>query len=210
MLAPMAHPIAPRARRLAHLTLLCALTACGGGGSEPAAGPAASPAPPSALPAPPAASAPPAVAGTRATCSLSGFQAELLAAVNAARARGATCGSQVLPAAPALSWNAALTQAALVHSDDMVAHNFFSHTGSDGRNAGQRAMAAGYAWRTWGENIAAGQGSVAQVMAGWMGSPGHCANVMHAAFRDIGVACVSGGAGNTYRTYWTMVLGAGG
>jgi uncharacterized protein YkwD len=208
MLAPMAHPISPHARRLAHLTLLCALSACGGGGSEspPTASPAASPAPPAAASAPPA----PVTAGTRATCSLPGFQAELLAAVNAARASGATCGSQTLPAAPALSWNAALTQAALVHSDDMVAHNFFSHTGSDGRNAGQRATAAGYAWRTWGENIAAGQGSVAQVMAGWMASPGHCANVMHTAFRDIGVACVSGGAGNTYRSYWTMVLGAGG
>jgi hypothetical protein len=41
----------------------------------------------------------------------------------------------------------ALTQAALVHSDDMVANNFFSHTGSDGSSAGQRATAAGYAWR---------------------------------------------------------------
>jgi uncharacterized protein YkwD len=48
---------------------------------------------------------------------------------------------------------------------------------------------------------------VAVVMAGWMASPGHCANLMRGAFRDIGLACVSGGAGNTYRTYWTMVLG---
>jgi uncharacterized protein YkwD len=27
-------------------------------------------------------------------------------------------------------------------------------------------------------------------------------------FRHIGLACVSGGASNTYRTYWTMTLGA--
>ena len=101
-----------------------------------------------------------------------------------------------------------LTQAALVHSEDMVAGNFFSHTGSDGSNAGQRATAAGYTWRTWGENIAAGQMGVDAVVAAWMASPGHCANVMNARFADIGLACVKGGSGNTYRTYWTMVLGA--
>jgi uncharacterized protein YkwD len=129
--------------------------------------------------------------------------------VNAYRAAGASCGSEGnFPAAPPLAWNAALTQASLVHSDDMVAFNFFSHTGSDGSSAGQRATAAGYIWQSWGENIAAGQLSVAVVMASWMASPGHCANIMHAGFRDIGLACVSGGAGSSYPTYWTMTLGS--
>ncbi len=128
--------------------------------------------------------------------------------MNAARASGADCGSRGMFAATTpLAWNAALTQAALVHSDDMVAHNFFSHTGSDGSSAGARATAAGYDWRTWGENIAAGQASVPSVVQGWMASPGHCANIMRPTFRDIGMACVSGGASNAYRTYWTMVLG---
>ena len=132
----------------------------------------------------------------------------MLAAVNARRAAGASCGSEGnFPAAAPLVWNSALTQAALSHSDDMVASNVFSHTGSDGSSAGQRATAAGYAWQSLGENIAAGQSSVAGVMAGWMASPGHCANIMRASYKDIGVACVSGGAGNTYRSYWTMSLG---
>jgi uncharacterized protein YkwD len=48
---------------------------------------------------------------------------------------------------------------------------------------------------------------VASVVAGWMASPGHCANIMNARFRDIGLACVSGTASNTYRSYWTMTLG---
>ena len=42
---------------------------------------------------------------------------------------------------------------------------------------------------------------------GWMNSPGHCANLMNPGFTDIGVACVKGGSGNTYGTYWTMDLG---
>jgi uncharacterized protein YkwD len=45
-------------------------------------------------------------------------------------------------------------------------------------------------------------------MAGWMASPGHCANIMQADFRDIGLACVNGGASSSYRTYWTMTLGS--
>jgi uncharacterized protein YkwD len=133
----------------------------------------------------------------------------MLAAVNAHRRAGASCGSRGnFPAAPELTWNDPLTQAAVGHSDDMVAHNFFSHTGSTGSSAGDRITAAGYVWRTAGENIAAGQTSVAQVVDGWMKSDGHCANIMNAAYRDIGAACVAGNAGTTYGTYWTQNFAA--
>jgi uncharacterized protein YkwD len=156
----------------------------------------------------PAPAPPPATAGTRITCNLPNFQADMLAAVNARRRAGATCGAKgSFPAAADLAWSAAITQAAVAQSDDMVAHNFFDHTGSDGSSAGSRMTAAGYAWRGWGENIAAGQATVADVVDGWMKSDGHCANLMNAAFRDIGVACVAGTASNTYRTYWTQDFG---
>lgn len=132
----------------------------------------------------------------------------MLAAVNARRRAGATCGAQgSFPPAADLTWNAALTQAAIGHSDDMVTHNFFSHTGSDGSTLGSRATAAGYIWSSLGENIAAGQGTVAAVVDGWMKSDGHCANLMNAAYRDIGVACVAGNSGTSYRTYWTQDFG---
>jgi uncharacterized protein YkwD len=200
-------PMTTRLLTLATLLALLALAGCGGGGDgdEPAG--AASPAPISA-PAPDPVPGP-ATAGTRATCDLPNFEAEALALVNAYRAAGASCGSAgSFAAAPPLAWNAALTQASLAHSDDMVAFNFVGHTGTNGSSAGDRATAAGYVWQSWGENVAAGQPTLAVVMAGWMASPGHCANVMRAGFRDIGLACVKGGAGNTYRTYWTMTLGA--
>lgn len=202
----------PSRQRLACLlSLLAALQACGGGASD-----SSSPAAPTPAPAPPAASPPtappaptPPVTGSRATCNLANFQAEALALVNAHRIAGASCGARgSFAATTSLSWNDPLTQASLVHSDDMVSGNFFSHTGSTGLDAGQRATAAGYVWRTWGENIAAGQSTVAVVVAGWMASDGHCANIMNPAFRDIGLACVSGSASNTYRSYWTMTLGA--
>ncbi|MBS1177967.1 MAG: hypothetical protein H6R06_2379 [Proteobacteria bacterium] len=132
----------------------------------------------------------------------------MLELVNSYRAAGASCDSQgSFAAATSIAWNAALTQAALVHSDDMASANFFGHTGSDGSTASQRATEAGYVWRAFGENVAAGQPDVAAVMSSWMASAGHCANIMHTNFRDTGVACVNGGAGSTYRTYWTMALG---
>jgi uncharacterized protein YkwD len=109
-------------------------------------------------------------------------------------------------AAPALAWNDRLTQAADVHSRDMQANDFFSHTGSNGSSFSQRIGAAGYAWSSAGENIAAGQSSINVVVDGWIDSDGHCANLMNPSFQHVGLACVSGSGSNSYRTYWTMEL----
>ena len=195
------------ARPAALIALLCALAACGGGGDSPAA-PAGASSPVPAAPTPATSSPGAATPSTTGTCNLPEFSTSVLARVNQYRAAGANCGSQgVFAAAPALSWNLPLTQAADVHSRDMVANNFFSHTGANGSSAGQRISAAGYNWSTYGENIAAGQSSINQVVDGWMVSDGHCANIMNAVFVDIGVVCVAGNASTTYGTYWTMDLG---
>ncbi|WP_235835164.1 CAP domain-containing protein [Piscinibacter terrae] len=178
--------------------LACSLLgACGGGGSASAA-PTPTPTP---TPSPP----PPAPAV--ATCGLSNFTSTMLARVNQWRASGATCGSTAYGPAPALAWNDLLTQAAAVHSQDMVSHNFFDHAGSNGSSPGDRITAAGYVWSSYGENIAAGQSSINNVVDGWIASPGHCANIMNPAFVHLGVACINGTASDTYSTYWTMDLG---
>ena len=159
--------------------------------------------------------APPATApGTSAptsigsTCNLADFRAGLLARINQVRASGANCGVDgVFGAAAALTWNDKLTLAADGHSQDMAAKNYFSHTSADGRTLADRVNAAGYAWSSLGENIAAGYPGINAVMDGWIASPGHCANLMSAGFAEVGVACVPGVAGDTYSTYWTMDLG---
>jgi uncharacterized protein YkwD len=168
-----------------------ALAACGGGDPQ--------------TPSAPAGLQPNASAST---CGLADFQASALARVNQYRAAGASCGTAG-PFAPsaALRWNAALTQAAEVHSQDMKANNFFSHTGFTGSTLAQRINATGYAWSAIAENIAAGQITMNQVIDGWMGSDGHCANLMNPNLIDIGLVCVAGAAGNAYTTYWTMDLG---
>lgn len=139
------------------------------------------------------------------TCGLSNFQQELVSRINQIRASARTCGSLTYAVAPALTWNTKLFNAAAGHSADMAAKNYFSHTSQDGRTFSQRITAAGYSWNYAGENIAAGQTTVDQVMNAWVNSPGHCANLMNKNFTEVGVACVRNDA-STYRTYWTMDL----
>jgi uncharacterized protein YkwD len=141
-------------------------------------------------------------------CGLSDFQNSLLAEINAARAQARQCGNQSMLAAGPLTWNSRLFSAAAKHSADMATHDYFSHTGRDGRSPSQRISAEGYQWSMAGENIAAGQTSVSSVMAGWLASPDHCKNLMLSGYREVGVACVVAPTGASYSRYWTMKLGS--
>jgi uncharacterized protein YkwD len=102
-----------------------------------------------------------------------------------------------------------LRAAAEGHSQDMAINDFFSHTGSDGSSAGDRIEAQGYNWSRWGENIAAGYSSPESVVAGWMASSGHRANILNCTFIHIGVGYyyLQNDTGDVnYRHYWTQVF----
>lgn len=124
----------------------------------------------------------------------------LLQLVNTVRKKGCLCGNTWYPAAQPVGWNSQLEQAALVHSNDMYANNYFSHAAQDGSKAGDRLDDAGYHWRTYGENIALGYRNEREVVNGWLQSPGHCKNIMNRSYKEMGVSRV----GN----YWTQVFGS--
>ena len=126
--------------------------------------------------------------------------------INAYRAAGANCGGQSMPPAPPLVWSAALQKAAEVQVARNARIGDVSHTGADGSSVGQRITAAGFEWRAAGENAAAGNDSVRGTLAQWMGSPGHCRNMMGADFQQVAVARKDN-LSSTYRFYWIMVLG---
>lgn len=132
----------------------------------------------------------------------------MLDAVNQARAVSRICddGEPIMPAVNKLAWDCNLQAAAIGHSQDMATNDFFSHTGSDGLSPSNRVTNAGYQWRATGENIAAGQRSVSQVMQGWLDSPGHCANIMAPVFTEFGFGYAEN-ASTLYRTYWTQNFG---
>ena len=67
-------------------------------------------------------------------------------------------------------------------------------------------LRAGYQSRLTGENIALGPESAEEVVAGWLASPGHCANIMDSRFQHIGVGMTTGrGRG---QIYWVQDFGA--
>ncbi|MFF7340138.1 sigma-70 family RNA polymerase sigma factor [Streptomyces sp. NPDC008163] len=100
--------------------------------------------------------------------------------------------------------NDELTTAAQRHSEDMAAHDYFSHTSQDGSGPGERITAAGYRWSTYGENIAKGQRTPADVMNSWMNSPGHRANILNCSFKELGVGIQDSPGG----IVWTQDFGA--
>jgi uncharacterized protein YkwD len=107
----------------------------------------------------------------------------------------------------ALTANAALDYAAFFHSKYQARKNTMSHTGSGGSNPGRRIAAEGYSAGTWGENVAYGYNNCAEVMVGWMNSPGHRDNILNPAFTEIGMGSAVAGNG---AVYWTMDLAAPG
>jgi len=115
----------------------------------------------------------------------------ILAMVNTARA-----GTGLAP----MVWDTRVATAAQAHSADMAAINLMTHTGSDGSNAGDRLLSAGFDWRAWGENVAAGQTSVQSAFDAWMASPGHRAQILG----DYAVVGLGAAQGSNGTIYWTL------
>jgi uncharacterized protein YkwD len=103
-----------------------------------------------------------------------------------------------------------LDAAARYQAADLGQDNYFDHNSYD-RVGGSLVQVC--AWNTRvgayysgvsGENIAAGYSDPASVMAGWMGSSGHKANILSGAW-EIGVGYFSGSG--DYGSYWVQDFG---
>jgi uncharacterized protein YkwD len=137
--------------------------------------------------------------------STAAVRARVVELVNTARSHGRKCGRERYRAAAALSVSRDLNDAAADHARDMARRKYFEHRGRDGSQPKDRVLRAGYKSRLTGENIALGPESAEEVVAGWLDSPGHCANIMDARFQDIGVGVATGrGRG---QIYWVQNFG---
>ena len=154
----------------------------------PVPAPAPAPAPSAPEPAP-SAGPPPAAAAEAAP----GPEGQVLELVNAERA-AAGCA--------AVRADEGLAGVARGHSADMRDRDYFSHTDPDGLGPFERAAAAGVG-HARAENIAAGQPDAAAVMAAWMASPGHRANILDCDLGALGVGVVTGPGG----PWWTQLFG---
>jgi uncharacterized protein YkwD len=118
--------------------------------------------------------------------------------------------------------NAQLEQSAQRHTEDMAFGDYFEHVGPRGDTPVGRMRAAGYIYSSQigfeiGENIGWGTlwlSTPRAIVAAWMASPGHRANIMDARFRDtaIGVSphppvsLAHGQAGGVYTQDFGVII----
>lgn len=96
-----------------------------------------------------------------------------------------------------------LTRVAQNHACDMAVTMQMTHVGSDGADLRTRLDRGGVAGNAWAENVGAGVPDAALMVAGWMNSPGHRANILNPAYGAAGVALSRDVTG---RPYWALVL----
>jgi uncharacterized protein YkwD len=99
---------------------------------------------------------------------------------------------------PPLTIDRRLSEAAHRHAQWMADTGRLSHTGANGSSFFDRITREGYVASTGGENIAQGYRNPREVVAGWMSSSGHRANILNRNFREVGYG-VSG-------AYWCVVF----
>jgi uncharacterized protein YkwD len=112
---------------------------------------------------------------------------EILCLVNAERAAAGL---------PPLREETHLDAAAQAQSDAMARLHFFAHVDPTGRGSADRIAAAGYPRSAvTGENLAWGSESEAtpvRIVASWMDSAEHRANILRRAFSEIGIGVTRG------------------
>ncbi len=107
---------------------------------------------------------------------------------------------------PALARSAALMNAAQLQANQMATLNRMAHElpGAAYPSLDARLDAVGYHMRATGENVAEGYPSGEAVVAGWMTSPGHRANIVSTHFSEMGAGVATAKNG---RRFYAQVFG---
>jgi uncharacterized protein YkwD len=121
-----------------------------------------------------------------------------------------------------LTPNAELEQAAEAHAQEMVSADYFDHVSPSGLTPVGRVRATGYipspmVGYVIGENLAWGTLSLATpeaIVAAWIASPGHLANILESQYRDTGVGVApqappmlaNGAQGATYAQEFGVIV----
>ncbi|MCM1273042.1 MAG: CAP domain-containing protein [Clostridium sp.] len=101
-----------------------------------------------------------------------------------------------------LSHSSELDNAAAIRCRELVTN--MSHTRPDARSCSTVFTDLGISASVWGENLAAGYDSSAEVAADWMASSTHMANILNPSFTRCGVAYLSCDTG--YGSYWVILF----
>lgn len=91
-----------------------------------------------------------------------------------------------------LTYNQQLEAAANRKASDMMAKQYFSHVSPDNRQPWDWISEQGYSYQAAGENLAVGFFQSESLSDAWMNSPGHRANILNSAFKEIGIGIANG------------------
>ena len=94
-----------------------------------------------------------------------------------------------------LMWHDTASQVAFDHSIYQRAQGCIDHTGVGGSSPGDRLDAANVDWSRSAENVAVGYGTPEALVAAWMNSSGHRANILNPALTHLGVGIEEGVGG---------------
>jgi uncharacterized YkwD family protein len=104
---------------------------------------------------------------------------------------------------PTLVIDAQLSKITSIKAEDMNKNDYFDHTSPTYGAPWDLAKHFGYTYRSFGENIAYGQRSPAEVVKAWMDSPGHKANILNKSYTNIGAGTAKNSQG---RIYWVHMF----
>lgn len=92
-----------------------------------------------------------------------------------------------------VNWSEKLAASATAKAKDMIAKQYFAHESPDGTNVDDLAKRFNYNYSLVGENLAMGDFlSSADVVKGWMNSPGHRANILKPTYTEMGISAIIG------------------
>lgn len=119
------------------------------------------------------------VLGTEAQVTTS----ELLNATNKERERQGQAALRISPE---------LNKAAQLKAKNMFAAQYWAHNAPDGTTPWHWFGLAGYSYSEAGENLAKNFTTSDAIVAAWMASPTHRANILKSAYQDVGFAVMDG------------------
>jgi hypothetical protein len=93
---------------------------------------------------------------------------------------------------PALKFNSSLAQSAQAKAQDMFANNYWAHNSPQGKTPWDFFRAVKYDYSVAGENLAKDFYDTDTLIAAWMKSPTHRANMVNSKYQEIGIAVVNG------------------
>jgi len=106
-----------------------------------------------------------------------------------------------------LQLNGHLSQAAQAKATDMLNGQYWAHTSPTGKTPWVFIQNSGYQYSVAGENLARDFGDTPNMVAAWMASPTHQANILQKKYVETGIAVVDGKLGGVETTLVVQMFG---